>query len=176
MNKSLLLGLFLASFLGTAWGKTANIVKISKSKNPRNVLYYQVEYNEEDCTITSNVDANWYMGEDKSPYWKPLSDSLGFIRKPLTPKSSDKQETSIKFTTGAISDLADNGVLADKKVLVSISKAFRGGCDISNEVVIEGETINVSEIYSKIGLIGVKWIEIRGTTRAGEKFTKKYEQ
>jgi hypothetical protein len=176
MNKMLLMSLVLASFLGNAWGKTANIVKISKSKNPKNVLYYQLEYNEQDCTITSDVQANWYMGESKMPYWKPLSESAGFIRKPLTPKSSDKQDSSIKFTTGAIADLAEQGIVSDKKVHVSIAKASGGGCEVSNELVIEGETLNVSEIFSQIGLIGVKWIEIRGTTRSAEKFYKKYEQ
>jgi hypothetical protein len=176
MKKIFALGVSLTFLMGSAWAKTANIVKITKSKNKKNVLYYQINYDEKDCTFTSKVSANWYMGEKKKPYWKPLSKSMGMIKKPLMPKSSSKKDTSIKFTTKAITGLAKDGIIADKDVLVSISKAPGGGCEVSNEIVIEGKTLKVSEIYSKVGIFSVKWIKIRGTTRSGEKFDKKYKQ
>lgn len=156
-------------------GAEATILKVSKTVNPKNVLHYKVKYDANTCELTSGVYGEWKMDEEDG-HWKPLSESMNMIRKPLEPKMRTQNNYEAEFVTESMADFQDKKILATDRVRVKIEEQD-GKCILNNEVDLRGSTIQVDQLHSKITMFGnVKWVQIIGKSQDGKTVNVGYDK
>ena len=143
--------------------------------NSKNVLHYKVKYDAETCELKSDIYAEWKMDEEDGR-WKPLTDSMGMIRKPLEPKMVAKTAYEAEFVTDSMSDFQKKKILSDDRVRVQIEQGENSSCILKNEVNVQGDLLNIERIHSKVTMFGnVKWVQILGEDSAGKRYDKKFK-
>lgn len=151
------------------------VLEVSKTINEKNVLHYQVEYDESACEFTSSLAANWKMDEEDGR-WKSLSDSMAMIRGPLTPKIISKTSDEIVFETTSMEELQDKNLIDEARVSVRISPSTSQTCEIQTLALVGGQLIDVDRLHSKVTMFGnVKWVQVIGKTLEGQVFNKKFK-
>lgn len=169
MKKLTLTLAVLLSVNSFASTKEESILKVSKTMNSKNILHYKVKYDSNTCELKGNVYAEWKMDEEDGQ-WKPLSESMGMIKRPLEPKPRAKTNYEIEFITDSMSDFQKKKILSADKVRVIIDQTDEGKCTLKNEIEVQNEVINVSQIHSDVSLFGnVKWVQIIGHKENGHK-------
>lgn len=153
----------------------ATILRVSKTINSKNVLHYKVQYDAETCELKSDIYAEWKMDEEDGR-WKPLTDSMGMIRKPLEPKMVGKTAYEAEFVTDSMTEFQQKKILTSDRVRVQIEQGENSNCIVKNEVDVQGVLLNLERIHSKVTMFGnVKWVQILGTDSAGKAYDKKFQ-
>ena len=132
---------------------TATVFRIFKNINSKNVLYYKVDYNERNCTFTSDVYADWKMDAEDGR-WKSLSKSSKKIKEPLWPRTRRDSNKSLSFDTNGINDFQQQKVIDSDEIKVFIERNKNKKCSIKNLVLVDGKNINVSYLYTKVTFWG----------------------
>ena len=174
MKKKILVPLFMSLLPFTSlMASEATILKVSKTINSKNVLHYKVEYDERTCEIRSDVFADWKMGEEDGR-WKPLSESAGFIEKPLRPHSSILSGSEVIFVTESMNEFASKKIIDHEQVTVRAERDESGNCSLTNEIIIKGRRFNVTQLHSKVTIFGsVKWVEVYAEDESGKQVKMK---
>ena len=171
---SLIIAFFLTSLMTHA-SVTRTILEISKTIHSKNVLHYQVQVDKSSCHFLSGISANWKMDEEDGR-WKPLSESMRMIKKPLTPKIISQRSDEIIFETHSMNDLVRKSLIDEAQVRVRILKGKNDKCETQTIGLIHGQMVNVERLHSKVTFWGkIKWLEVIGTTLDGKKYDKKFE-
>lgn len=153
----------------------ATILRVSKTINSKNVLHYKVKYDAETCELKSDIYAEWKMDEEDGS-WKPLTESMGMIRKPLEPKMVAKTAYEAEFVTDSMTDFQKKKILMSDRVRVQIEQGQDSNCVLKNEVDVQGNLLNLERIHSKVTIFGnVKWVQILGVDSSGSKYDKKFK-
>lgn len=174
-EKKNLLPLLLLLLSPLTFGAETTILKVSKTVNPKNVLHYKVKYDESTCELTSAVYAEWKMDEEDGR-WKPLSESMSMIRKPLEPKVKVQNHYEVEFATDSMTDFQDKKILSKDRVRVSIESA-EDKCVLKNEVDLRGSTIQINQLHSKLTMFGnLRWVQIIGENKDGETVNVGYDK
>ena len=85
-------------------------MKVSKDRNPLNVLHYKVEVDKQSCAIVGEIYGEWHLGEDGPNERQLLADSWSKIRKPLSPTTTRVSDHRIEFTTKAMKEFQDKKI------------------------------------------------------------------
>lgn len=176
MNK-LILGLASLLFLQNGLAsESETILLISKTMNEKNILHYKVDFEPSKCEFTEEgIKAVWKMNEEDGR-WKPLTDSMKMIRKPLMPKIISKSSDEIVFETPSMEELKELNILDEGRVSIRISPGVNQVCEIQTLALIDSEVIDVDRLHSKVSMFGsVKWVQVLGRDLDGKKYTKKFK-
>jgi hypothetical protein len=174
--KKLMMGLSTLMFtLSLNAAETESVLLISKTKNEKNVLHYKVSFEPSKCEFTGGLKALWKMDEDDGS-WKPLSESMSFIKEPLSPKVISNTSDEIVFETPSMKDLNEMNILDEGRVAIRISPGTNQICEFQTLALVNSEYVDVKRLHSNITMFGsVKWVEIHGETLDGEKYKKRFK-
>jgi|GEM_PF-1846722 len=149
----------------STFAATEDIFVVKKSFSPHNVIHYEAHI--ENCKLVHPfISAYWIMGEKGGKVAK-----LNFIQKKfLSPVVIESSEQEVEFTLNALNDFDIPG--SDKNF-----KATLSNCHPISSVSLDGQIIEVSEIYAdgKLGLFGmdVNFITLTGKYPDGTKLLRK---
>jgi hypothetical protein len=167
--------LLLLFSISTFASSEATILKVSKTINSKNILHYKVKYDPDTCEIRSDIYAEWKMDEDDGK-WKSLQDSMDMIREPLEPVIRTRNNYEVEFITESMKDFQKKKILSTEKVRVTIETKDDGLCTLKNQIEVQGVTLNVSRIHSKVTIFGnVKWVQIIGQDQDGEPYNRTFQ-
>jgi|GEM_PF-2521437 len=175
MKKKNLAIIFALLLPALSHADVATVMKVSKNKNEKNVLHYKVQYDKSSCEFTSGVYAEWKMDEEEGQ-WKPLSESMNLIKKPLWPNSLQVSGTELQFVTPAMEDFQQKKILSSSDIRLKVEFGTENGCSISNETEVRGQIINVIELKSNLGFLGgVNSVIVRGRTLDGRWYEETFK-
>lgn len=172
MKKSILALTVLFVSFNTFALSEMTVLKVSKTINPKNVLHYKIKYDKDTCELKSNIFAEWKMDEEDGR-WKSLNDSAGMIKAPLNPKTTSLDFYEADFETDSMADFQEKGILSSANVKVISGQEKSGSCNIHNQIILNGQPVQIDQLHSKVNFIGsVKWIELTGVDVNGRPFKK----
>lgn len=175
MKKKNLVILFALLLPTLSHADVATVMKVSKNKNEKNVLHYKIQYDKSICEFTSDVYAEWKMDEEDGR-WKPLSESMNLIKKPLWPNSLQVSGTEVQFVTPAMEDFQQKKILSSSDIRLKVEFNSDNGCSISNETAVRGQIINVTELISNLGFLGgVNSVTVRGRTLDNKRYEETFK-
>lgn len=150
------------------------VMKVSKDRNPLNVLHYKVLVDQNSCAFLGEIHGVWHMGEDGPDETKLLAESMGMIRKPLWPTVTKISDSHMEFTTKAMGEFHEKGILTRQKTDL-YSEPTESGCVVKNLVIVKGERVFVSELSTEITWLGnVDAVTVIGEKEDGTTYRTKF--
>ena len=149
MNSKVLLAATLLSqiFSISAQGpssRSAKIFHLHGSVYNKNHHTFFIDVNQSDCTLGNKVNVYTHMGEERTPYWRPLKDAPKVLTKRITPKNIRKANAN--EVTFSIPDLGGQDLFTSDEV-TAYAEFSKGKCKIRNFVYIDGTRTEISSIY-----------------------------
>jgi len=149
---------FAMTFVETATARNPNEIaafRIAKSQN-RNEVHYVVNVDASCAPVgAAPVRAFWLMLERGPDVTEPLASReeslLGIERQIL---DGDSVRVVLRG-------------LPARPVTVRTAREAAGGCSASASITIAGEPAVLHDVYVKMSLLGVSWVQLTGWTRDG---------
>lgn len=140
-----------------------DIFLMTKSIREKNIIHYDIKV--KDCRLMNkSLTAFWILGEKQGQVQQLKPDEVT----QFAPKIVSEHGDGLEFTLPAFEELQSE--ITENPIRVKLV-----GCQPKAFVKIDGESIELQEIYAKISILkrGVKYLLIKGKRADGSKFSYK---